>query len=69
MQAVTILPFFHNFFCPHSDNNSLFRGVDVAVLMGSGSKSRIQVTFSQVRTEFGFLGSVVRFSSPRVLGV
>ena len=54
MQAVTILPFFHNFFCPHSDNNSLFRGVDVAV-MGSGSKSRIQVTFSQVRTKFGFL--------------
>ena len=22
VQAVTILPFFHNFFCPHSDNNS-----------------------------------------------
>ena len=60
MQAVTILPFFHNFFCPHSDNNSLFRGVDVAV-MGSGSKSRIQVTFSQVRTKFGFLSSVVSF--------
>ena len=45
VQAVTILPFFHNFFCPHSDNNLPFRRGDVAV-MGSGSESWIQVTFS-----------------------